>query len=122
MATIYHILPRAVWDAARADDSHDAAYRGDTLDAEGFIHFSTRQQVLFVANARFKGHPGLVLLEVETEKLIAPLKYEAPYEGVPDDFPVDPHFPHLYGALNLDAVVRVHPFEPNADGTFTLPA
>ncbi|MDZ4766611.1 MAG: DUF952 domain-containing protein [Chloroflexota bacterium] len=118
MATIYHIIPRGVWEAAQAagDD-----YRGDTLEAEGFIHNSTRDQVLFVANGRFKGHPGLLLLEIDTDKLQAPLKYEAPFEGVPADFPVDPNFPHVYGALNLDAVVRVHPFEPNADGTFALP-
>lgn len=117
MALIYHIIPGGVWENAQAEGT----YRGDSLDAEGFIHFSTQEQVVLVANARFKAHPGLLLLQVDTDKLQAPLKYEAPIEGIPDDFPADPHFPHLYGALNLDAVIDVRPFEPNADGTFTFP-
>jgi uncharacterized protein (DUF952 family) len=116
MASIFHIILSAVWDEAQSE----SVYRGDTLDAEGFIHFSTREQVLFVANARYKGHPGLLLLEIDTDKLSAPLKYEAPFEGAPSGLDADPHFPHLYGALNLDAVIAVHPFEPDADGFFHL--
>jgi uncharacterized protein (DUF952 family) len=117
MTRIYHIIPQAVWESVQDEGS----YRGDTLDAEGFIHFSTRQQVLFVANARFRGHTGLLLLEVDPTRLQAELKYEAPYEGAPPGLDADPRFPHLYGALNLDAVVAAHPFEPDADGTFRLP-
>ncbi len=111
---IYHIVPHEAWTAAQAA----GIYRGDTLEAEGFIHFSMREQVLYVANARFKAHTGLLLLAVDESKLDAELKYEPPYENAPDALGL---FPHLYGALNLDAVMSVYPFEPNEDGTFTFP-
>ena len=116
MATILHILPRYQWEQAQPD----GVYKGDTLDAEGFIHFSKPEQVIRVANARFKGHNGLLLALVDTDKLTAELKYESPYEGG-QPIESDEVFPHLYGPLNIDAVIRVLDFEPQADGTFTLP-
>jgi uncharacterized protein (DUF952 family) len=117
MASIFHIVPSAVWEEAQSE----GVYRGDTLDAEGFIHFSTREQVLFVANTRYKGHPGLLLIEVDADKLTAPLKFEPPFEGAPPELGENALFPHLYGALNLDAVIAVHPFEPDEQGMFHLP-
>jgi uncharacterized protein (DUF952 family) len=115
LATILHIIPRYAWEQAQ----REGVYRGDTLDAEGFIHFSTLEQVIRVANARFKGHTGLLLALVDTDKLQAELKYESPYEGG-QQIESDEVFPHLYGALNLDAVIGVVEFEPQEDGTFTL--
>lgn len=121
MATILHIIPRYVWETAQQHDT----YRGDTLDAEGFIHFSTADQVVRVANARFKGHTGLQLLVVDTDRLRAPLRYEPPYEANAAPAPSaisDELFPHLYGELNLDAVTGVVDFEPQPDGLFIVPA
>lgn len=117
---ILHIIPEGVW--ARVQQYAD--YRGDTLDAEGFIHFSTPAQVTATANRRFKGHTGLLLLVVDPAKLAHELKYEAPFEGTaaPGDDYRDQRFPHLYGPLNLDAVLDALPFPPGDDGTFTLPA
>lgn len=117
MAHILHIIPHAVWEQAQANGT----YRGDTLDAEGFIHFSTPAQAVMVANARFRGHPGLLLLVVDPSRLTSELRYEAPFEAS-SPYEVAQQFPHLYGPLNLDAVVDVRPFEPGDDGLFTLPA
>jgi len=114
---ILHIIPHAVWGQAQAA----GVYRGDTLDAEGFIHFSTPAQAAMVANARFKGHPGLLLLVVDPARLRSELRYEAPFEAT-DPAEAAEQFPHLYGPLNLDAVVNVLAFEPGEDGLFTLPA
>jgi uncharacterized protein (DUF952 family) len=116
MSLILHIIPHTVWEQAQAS----GVYRGDTLDAEGFIHFSTPAQVVMVANARFRGHPGLLLLAVDPSKLAAELRYEAPFEAT-NPAETAQLFPHLYGPLNLDAVANVIPFEPGEDGTFSLP-
>lgn len=116
MAHILHIIPHTVWEQAQANGT----YRGDTLDAEGFIHFSTPAQAVMVANARFKGHTGLLLLVVDPARLSAELRYEAPFEAS-NPAEAAQLFPHLYGPLNLDAVVDVRSFEPGADGFFTLP-
>lgn len=113
MPLIYHIIPRYAWQQAQAE----GVYRGDTLEAEGFIHFSKLEQIEYVANQRFRGHTGLQLLVVDTSRLQHELRYEPPFE----DYDGSERFPHLYGPLNLDAVVGVIDFEPNEDGTFTLP-
>ena len=109
MATIFHITTPAQWqEAARA-----ALYRGDTLDTEGFIHCSTSTQVVRVADARFRGRSGLVLLCIDSDKVRPEIRYE---EGEVGEL-----FPHIYGALNTDAVSAVLAFEPNSDGRFSLP-
>lgn len=106
---IYHITSNAAWRAARAAGS----YAADSLATEGFIHFSTRDQALRVANALFQGRRDLVLLAVDPARLSAEVRYE---ESLPGE-----HFPHLYGPLNLDAVVAVYPFPPRPDGSFDWP-
>ncbi len=108
MTTILHITTRAGWEAAQQAGS----YRGDTLDTEGFIHCSIPQQVVRTANAFFHGQNDLVLLLINPQKLRSELRYE------PSDGDL---FPHIYGPLNLDAVVRVVMFPPRNDGQFELP-
>jgi uncharacterized protein (DUF952 family) len=109
MPSIFHITTALEWEAAR----RARAYAPASLEREGFIHFSSAEQVVRVANARFRGTPDLVLLRVAPERLRAPLRYE-----IPDDSP-EP-FPHLYGPLNADAVDDVVPFPEGPEG-FALP-
>jgi uncharacterized protein (DUF952 family) len=102
---IFHITTRAEWETAlRAGE-----YRAPSLETEGFIHLSQRHQVAGVANAVYRGVPDLVLLSVDPERLAAPLRYE---QGVH----ADERFPHLYGPLELSAVVDVLPFPEGPDG------
>ncbi|HEC22802.1 MAG TPA: DUF952 domain-containing protein [Chloroflexi bacterium] len=114
MSWILHITTREQWESARKA----GLYRPASLDTEGFIHCSTPQQVIRVANAFYRGQEGLVLLCIEPEKVKAPIRYEAPVE---EDAGGEERFPHIYGPLNADAVVRVMDFPPGEDGTFTLP-
>jgi len=105
---IYHMALRNDWERAEACGE----YRGDTLESDGFIHCSTLQQVLPVANEWFHGRNGLLLLCIDPRKLQADLRFEAS----PDE-----EFPHIYGPVNMDAVKRVIDFSPDESGRFTLP-
>ena len=110
MAIIFHIATREAW--ANRDT---ATYRPEKFPIEGFVHCSTRDQVIKVADARFRGQTGLVLLYIDTDKVAAEIRYEN-LEGGRE------LFPHIYGEINTGAVVEVADFEPGSDGCFALPA
>jgi len=107
MTLIFHCCPRAAWDLAVAQ----GVYSADSLAQEGFIHCSTPAQILAVANARFRGQVGLVLLCLDSERIVGELRYENLEGGTQ-------LFPHVYGPINLDAVRQVVDFLPEADGSF----
>jgi uncharacterized protein (DUF952 family) len=110
MSIIYHITSRADWNAARAAGS----YTADSLASEGFIHCSTKEQVIATANRLFKGRTGLVLLSIDTARVRAEIRYENLEGGTS-------LFPHVYGALDIGAIVAVHDFPCGGDGGFVLP-
>lgn len=116
---IYHIARRAAWDEARARDKYSAP----SLDREGFIHCSSRDQVRDVANALYRGETDLVLLYIDENDLRAELRWEAPAHpqaSMAEQAPGGSPFPHLYGVLNLEAVIAVFEFNETESG-FTLP-
>ena len=117
---IYHITDRAAWDDARARGEYSAP----SLASEGFIHCSTHNQVLKVANDFYRGEADLLLLCIDENRLRAELRREAPAHPKPLEInrvKTDRLFPHLYGVLNLDAVVAVYDFRETETG-FALPA
>ena len=73
-----------------------------------------------MANTFYRGQHGLVLLVIEPSKLEVELKWEPPAEPEPTHAREGDLFPHIYGPLNIDAVTEIIPFEPAADGTFSL--
>ncbi len=111
MAIIFHITRREAWSRAVAE----SVYQSETFPTEGFIHCSTNDQVVQVANIRFRGQRGLVVLGIDTDRVSADIRYENLEGG-------EQMFPHIYGQINVDAVVRVFEFEPGADGYFSLPS
>ena len=111
MPTIFHITKRDEWDRAKQAGTYEAP----SLASEGFIHCSTSDQVVRTANRLFQGQPGLVLLEIDTHRVEAEIKYEN-CEGGQDNFP------HIYGPINPGSVVRVMAFEPGEDGRFAMPS
>jgi uncharacterized protein (DUF952 family) len=141
---IYHITTRDASLLAR----QTGEYRTESLARDGFIHLSQLHQVLGVANAFYAGQKDLVILVVDPNRLKAELKYEAPvHPAAPgsvesvknevfplnerlsnsDDFirtdlSMDLLFPHLYGPLNFDAIVKAVDFPALANGKFELPA
>lgn len=108
MTRIYHLCPRADWDAALALCRYEGS---DAARADGFLHFSTAAQVRESARRHLAGIADLVMLTVAADGL--PLKWE-PAQSRGEDFP------HLYGALPLAAVLRVDDV-PLVDGGHVFP-
>jgi GrpB-like predicted nucleotidyltransferase (UPF0157 family)/uncharacterized protein (DUF952 family) len=106
---VFHITTAAAWEAARRAGVYEPA----SLATEAFIHLSDLEQVVSVADRAFRGTPDLVLLCVASARLEAPLRYEHVEEA-------GERFPHLYGPLNLDAVVKTVALVAGAGG-FALP-
>ena len=108
---ILHATSRAAWSAAQAGGKYSA----DSLADEGFIHCSKGGQILRVADTFYRGQHGLVLLMIDTGRLTSDLRWD-PGTDLASDL-----FPHIYGPINLEAVVEVFDFEPASDGKFHLP-
>jgi uncharacterized protein (DUF952 family) len=103
VSRIFHIATAADWEAARSSGSYTTSTRGRTLEEEGFIHASHEDQwpqvrEMFYADV----DEPLVLLAIDPAGLTAPVVEEVP-EGA------DRAFPHIYGALNPEAVRQVIP-------------
>ncbi len=92
---IYHVVSVTSWKAALAQGFYEA----DSLATEGFIHASKENQVKGVLERYYQHQTGLLLLQIDETKLIPELKYElAPS--------VNETFPHIFGRLNIDAVIN----------------
>lgn len=100
MTEIFHVIPKPAWDQARLRGE----YRGDTLDTEGFIHCCTAAQVAGVLDRYFRGQAGLLLLKIDLPRLRPPVRWESPPHSLES-------FPHVYGPLNLNAVVDITPLD-----------
>lgn len=110
MPTVYKICPAPAWREAE----RQGAYRGSPDDMrDGFIHFSTAAQVPGTAAKHFAGQRGLFLIAVDADALGDALKWEPSRGG--------DMFPHLYGELDLGAVMRVMDMRLRSDGTHEIP-
>jgi uncharacterized protein (DUF952 family) len=95
---IYHVTNKNTWNAA----VKNGFYETPSLKSEGFIHCSGQGQVAGVLDRYYQGQTDLVKLCIDPSKLTNPLIYElAPS--------VNEEFPHVYGFINLDAVIKVEP-------------
>lgn len=95
MNLIYHIVPAADWQKQAGASTYEAP----SLQTEGFIHLSTKEQVAGTLNRYYQDVPDLLLLHVDTGKLTSELKFELATNNEA--------FPHLYGPLNKEAVVHI---------------
>ncbi len=109
--TIYKICPEALWREAEKI----GRFEGAPVDiADGFIHFSTAEQVRETAAKHFTGQHSLVLAAIDEERLLVALKYEISRNGE--------LFPHLYAPLDMSAVIWCKPLPLGADGAHIFPA
>jgi uncharacterized protein (DUF952 family) len=107
---LFHIASATEVDAARLIGE----YKPTAFATDGFIHCSHLWQVTEVANRLFRGRADLMLLEIDPHKLTCRV-VEENLEGGSE------LFPHVYGALPLEAVACVHPFPCRDDGGFAVP-
>lgn len=99
---IFHVTDTERWAQSQAAGQHTGSSRNLELADESFIHCSTADQLRGVLERFYVGVPGLLVLHIDEQLLDVPLVYE----NVAD---APAPFPHLYGPLNLSAVVDVQP-------------
>jgi uncharacterized protein (DUF952 family) len=117
MPLYYHLTTRPDWQSAQTL----GVYKAETLTTQGFIHLSHAQQVAKVANAFYADVPQVIVLVVEGAKLTAELRIEAPDTSLPIGHEADELFPHLYGPLDLAAVVGVAELGRDSAGQYIFP-
>src|ERR1700730_15103617 len=110
-AMIYHMCPAETWqEAVRTGVYHGTAdHRRD-----GFIHFSTAEQIVESARRHRAGQAGLLLIAVESARLAGRLKWEKSRGG---DL-----FPHLYGPLDPAEIASVRPLPLSPAGEHLFPS
>ncbi len=110
-SVIYTMVRSADWAEAQRL-GHYAGSADDVRD--GFLHFSTAAQIRGSAAKHRAGEAGLMLLAVDAARLGPALRFEA--AGSRPGL-----FPHLYGALPLEAVLSAEPLPLAADGLHRFP-
>jgi uncharacterized protein (DUF952 family) len=111
---IFHISSPEDWQAAQQAGDYRSSTRGRTLEDEGFIHCSRLDQVAGVLAAYYTGAGPLLLLTIDPALLTSEWREDEIASGVV--------FPHVYGPIDLAAVVAMTPLEIDVDGSYIVPA
>ncbi|MGB7287214.1 MAG: DUF952 domain-containing protein [Salaquimonas sp.] len=107
---IYKITSMEEWDAALECGTYDGA----PIDlADGFIHFSTAEQLRETAAKHFAGRNDLMLVKVATEPMARHYKMETSRGGA--------LFPHLYAKLPVSSAVEWQELPLGDDGVHIFP-
>ncbi|MFT5758771.1 MAG: hypothetical protein ACI9LM_003519 [Alteromonadaceae bacterium] len=83
----------------------------DSLQSEGFIHAAPQSQLNRLANKYHKNTVQPLILILDKKRIKAEVKWEPATGGL---------YPHIYGALNMDAIIDVEAIGVNSDGVFEL--
>ncbi len=106
--TIYHLATAEDWAEAQArGEPYAMSTLGVTLAHQGFVHCSFADQVQHIADLVYRGRADVLLLSVDTGRLTSPVRV---------DQVADRAFPHVYGPIDLVAVVGVRPLGVGPDG------
>lgn len=114
---IYHLSTVSDWERAKAAGTYETSTRGLTIGEVGFIHASTAEQVVGVAEMFYLDcEEELVLLVIDVDALAAagiPVRFEEIEDGQV--------FPHIYAPLPSDLVVEVRPASFDENDRFVMP-
>ncbi|MEB3168828.1 MAG: DUF952 domain-containing protein [Synechococcaceae cyanobacterium] len=112
---LYHLALRSDWRQACAEGVYRRSTRGRSLEQEGFVHLSAAHQLPATAARFYADLPDgeLVLLCLDPQRLAA-AHLEVRWEPAPGQRSsgAGELFPHLYGALPLQAVRLAQPGRP----------
>jgi uncharacterized protein (DUF952 family)/RimJ/RimL family protein N-acetyltransferase len=112
---IFHIASHADWTAAVLGDGYQTSTRGRSLADEGFIHCSRYFQVDDVLRQVYGDYRGLlILLTINPRRLTSPWRLD-------DVSGASLSYPHVYGPLNVEAILAATPITRALDGSFTFP-
>lgn len=105
---IFHLALEPAWADAQSSGTYTVSTLGLDLADVGFIHCAQADQVPGVYERFYTDvTEQLLLLTIDTDRLTSPWQL--------DDVPGEPlPFPHVYGPLNVDAVVSAEPFRSSA--------
>ena len=107
---IYKVLRAAEW----AEFDREGRSRGSAVDrTDGFVHFSTAQQLATTLSRHFAGETGLTLLALDADRAGAALRWEPSRGGA--------LFPHLYRALDRGDILWARALEDGPEGAM-IPA
>lgn len=102
---IYRIATRTEWDEACKSG---LVPKRDIDLKDGYVHLSTREQVLETARLHFAGADDLLALEIPLAPIVGDVKFElAPKRGQA--------FPHLYRDLRRNDVAAAIALAPAGD-------
>ncbi len=104
----YHITTPEKWVEFADKDFYEA----ESLKTEGFIHASFAEQLEETLKIYYQGAREVLILTVDSEKLTSKLIVEKSRNG--EDFP------HVYGAINKSAFVRIETRILNPSGSETV--
>ncbi|EEM22252.1 DUF952 domain-containing protein [Bacillus tropicus] len=107
MIMITKVITKRNWEIAKINGEINEV----SLKEEGFIHCSSLEQALNVAQKHFVYEEDVLLLTIDPTLLKAETKYEPASNGQ--------EYPHVYGVINIDAIVDVVTL-PKENGEFIL--
>lgn len=111
MNIIHHFVEKEYFEKFKDKEEYFPA----GFSAEGFIHCTREpENVVKVADFMMGGSKSdLLLLVIDEDRVKPEIKYESAGS--------ETLFPHIYGGLNMDAVVEVMPFTKDEKGKFIFP-
>ncbi|MBC7474631.1 MAG: DUF952 domain-containing protein [Candidatus Sericytochromatia bacterium] len=105
---IYHIAKTEWYELFKEKDY----YESETLTQEKFIHCSEYQQLERTLNLYFKNEKDVLVISIDQDKVIAEIKYEKSADNLV--------FPHIYGKLNKNAIIKTDIYNSDNQGRFNI--
>ena len=113
---IWHLLPLSTWRSAGS-----GVYVPGTVNARPFVHASPDEAMtLAVANTLYRDFAEpMVALALDTDRISAPVRFEAADPRPPAGVAGDVLFPHIYGPVETAAVTEVRYARRDPSGRYT---